>query len=376
MATLEELRGQLDQIDGQLIDLYLKRMSICEQVGNIKVDAGRKVFDKQREKEKLSSVAAAVNDDFHKKGLTELFEQLMSISRKLQYQLLTKRGALGRLPFIGVDKLDWEHSRVVFQGTEGAYSQAAMEAYFGKDVNSFHVQTFRDAMEAIEEGSADFAVLPIENSSAGAVSDVYDLLVEFENYIVGEVVLPIDHTLSGLPGTKLEEIERVYSHPQALMQSARFLDDHRDWQQISVANTAVAAKKVLDDNDKTKAAICSEYAANLYGLEILEEKINHNENNSTRFIIVTNQKIFLKGASKISICFEVAHESGSLYHLLSHFIYNNLSMTKIESRPVEGRTWEYRFFVDFEGNMGDGAVKNAIRGLREEAKSLKILGNY
>ena len=114
----------------------------------------------------------------------------------------------------------------------------------------------------------------------------------------------------------------------------------------------------------------------MYGLEILEEKINHNDNNSTRFIIVTNQKIFLKDASKISICFEVSHESGTLYHLLSHFIYNNLSMTKIESRPVEGRTWEYRFFVDFEGNMADGAVKNAIRGLREESKSLKILGNY
>ena len=127
---------------------------------------------------------------------------------------------------------------------------------------------------------------------------------------------------------------------------------------------------------KYNAAICSEYAARLYGLEILEEKINHNDNNSTRFIIVTNQKIFLKDASKISICFEVSHESGTLYHLLSHFIYNNLSMTKIESRPVEGRTWEYRFFVDFEGNMADGAVKNAIRGLREESKSLKILGNY
>ena len=135
-------------------------------------------------------------------------------------------------------------------------------------------------------------------------------------------------------------------------------------------------QKVLEDQDQRKAAICSEYAARLYGLEILEEKINHNDNNSTRFIIVTNQKIFLKDASKISICFEVSHESGTLYHLLSHFIYNNLSMTKIESRPVEGRTWEYRFFVDFEGNMADGAVKNAIRGLREESKSLKILGNY
>ena len=376
METLQELRKQLDEIDTQIVDLYQRRMDICGKVGEYKVSSGKKVFDRQREQEKLAAVTADVSNVFYKKGLTELFEQLMSMSRKLQYQLLTKKGALGRLPFIGVDRLEVENSRIVFQGTEGAYSQAAMEKYFGQDINSFHVQTFRDAMEAIEEGAADFAVLPIENSSAGAVNEVYDLLMEFENYIVGEVFLRIDHTLAALPGTKIDEIQRVYSHPQALMQSAKFLDSHRDWQQMSVANTAVAAKKVLEDNDCKKAAICSAYAAEYYGLEVLEEKINHNENNATRFIVVTNQKIFLKNAEKISICFEGAHESGSLYHLLSHFIYNDLNMIKIESRPVEGRNWEYCFFVDFEGNLADGAVKNAIRGLREEARSLKILGNY
>lgn len=376
MDKLLELRDKLDIIDEQIVELYEKRMAICEEVGNIKIEAGRKIFDKQREKDKLATVTANAKDDFNKKGISELFEQLMSMSRKLQYQLLTKKGALGRLPFIGVDSLDVDGARIVFQGTEGAYSQAAMQKYFGNDINSFHVQTFRDAMEAIEEGSADFAVLPIENSSAGAVNEVYDLLMEFENYIVGEVFLPIDHTLAGLPGTKLSDIERVYSHPQALMQSAKFLDDHRDWQQISVANTAVAAKKVLEDNVPTKAAICSAYAAEYYGLEVLEEKINHNSKNATRFIVVTNQKIFLKDATKISICLEGAHESGSLYHLLSHFIYNDLNMVKIESRPIEGRNWEYCFFIDFEGNMADGAVKNAIRGLREEARNLKILGNY
>ena len=376
MESLQELREQLDNIDAQIVDLYQKRMDICGKVGEYKISAGKKVFDKQRENEKLNAVTAIVSDEFYKKGIRELYEQIMSISRKLQYHMLTEKGALGRLPFIGMEQLDVDGARIVFQGTEGAYSQAAMQKYFGKDINSFHVQTFRDAMEAIEEGTADFAVLPIENSSAGAVNEVYDLLMEFENYIVGEVFLPIEHTLAALPGTKLSDLERVYSHPQALMQSAKFLDDHREWQQISVANTAVAAKKVLDDNDRKKAAICSRYAAEYYGLEILQDKINHNEQNSTRFIVVTNQKIFLKDATKISICFQAAHESGSLYHLLSHFIYNDLNMLKIESRPVEGRNWEYCFFVDFEGNMADGAVKNAIRGLREEARSLKILGNY
>ena len=376
MRSLEELRNELDRIDSQIIQLYEERMSVCEEVGEIKIEEGRKVFDRNREQQKLAQVTREAKDPFYKKGLTELFEQLMSQSRKLQYQLLTKKGALGRLPFIGVEELDWKNSRVVFQGTDGAYSQAAMHKFFSKDVNSFHVQTFRDAMEAIEEGSTDFAVLPIENSSAGMVSEMYDLLEEFENYIVGEVILPINHYLVGTENTTLESIERVYSHPQALMQCSKFLDRHGSWQQIGAANTAVAAKKILNENDPTQAAICSEHAAEIYGLKILEEKINHNHNNSTRFIVVTNQKIFLKKAQKISICFEVAHESGSLYHLLSHFIYNDLNMTKIESRPIEGKTWEYRFFVDFEGNMGDAAVKNAIRGLREESKSLKILGNY
>ena len=136
------------------------------------------------------------------------------------------------------------------------------------------------------------------------------------------------------------------------------------------------AKKILEDNDKRQAAVCSAYAAEIYGLDVLADQINDESDNSTRFIVVTNQKVFSKDAAKISICFEVPHESGSLYQLLSHFIYNDLNMTKIESRPVEGRNWEYRFFVDFEGNLADPAVKNAIRGLREESRSLRILGNY
>lgn len=374
--SLENIRKKLDVIDEQIVKLYEERMQLCEEVGIDKVKTGKKVYDKQRENEKLAVLTSKASNEFNRRGIKELFEQIMSMSRKRQYQILGNHGVFGRTSFIELDTLQSENARLVFQGVEGAYSQAALQQFFGDNKNVFHVDTFRDAMEAIEEGSADFAVLPIENSSAGAVSQVYDLLVEFENYIVGEVVIPIRHTLAGIAGTKLDEIERVYSHPQGLMQSARFLDGHGAWQQISVANTAMAAKKVLEDGSRNEAAICSEYAAEIYGLEILQREINSSEKNSTRFIIVTNQKVFLKDAKKISICFEIAHESGSLYHLLSHFIYNNLNMTKIESRPIEDRPWEYRFFIDFEGNMSDGAVKNAIRGLREEARNLKILGNY
>lgn len=376
MAELAELREQLDQIDDRIAELYEKRMEICAQVGEYKIKSGKKVFDRQREKEKLADVASKVKGEFNRKGIREVYQQLMSMSRKLQYQQLVSAGALGRLPFIQVDDLDKKNARVVFQGTEGAYSQAAMHQFFGPDVNNFHVSTFREAMEAIEEGSADYAVLPIENSSAGPVNEMYDLLDEFENYIVAETILPVVHTLCGLPGAGLSDIQRVYSKAEALMQTSRFLEDHSDWQKISVVNTAIAAKKVLNDQDITQGAVCSAYAAKVHGLSVLVDGINDDPDNCTRFIVVTNQKIFLKDASKISIRFELPHQSGSLYGILSHFIYNDLNMTKIESRPIKGKQWEYRFFVDFEGNMEDGAVKNAIRGLREETANLKILGNY
>ncbi|MDE6404097.1 MAG: prephenate dehydratase [Lachnospiraceae bacterium] len=373
---LLELRGQLDRIDEKIVALYEERMAISSQVADYKIETGKKVFDREREEEKLKKVRSLTHDPFNAHGVQELFEQIMSMSRKLQYKKLVEAGSLGRLPFIGVDRLETECARVVFQGAEGAYSQMAMLRYFGEQVKSFHVETFRDAMTAIEEGSADFAVLPIENSTAGIVSEIYDLLVEFENYIVGEQIIEIEHCLLGVPGTALSQIKTVYSHPQSLMQSARYLNEHEDWRQVSLKNNAFAARKVSEEGDITQAAIASEQAAKIYGLEILERGVNQSDTNSTRFIIVTNQKIFRKDAGKISICLEVPHESGSLYHMLSHFIYNNLNMTKIESRPIEGRNWEYRFFIDFEGNFTDGAVKNALRGLRDEARNMRILGNY
>ena len=373
---LLELRNQLDDIDEKIVKLYEERMEICSRVADYKIKTGKKVFDKTREEEKLRKVKSLTHNEFNAYGVQELFEQIMSMSRKLQYNKLAEVGSVGRLPFIKVDKLDVEKARVVFQGAEGAYSQMAMMKYFGEQVNCFHVDTFRDAMCAIEEGSADFAVLPIENSTAGIVNEIYDLLVEFENYIVGEQIIKIEHCLMGLPGTDFEQIRTVYSHPQSLMQSARYLNEHDTWRQISMQNNAFAARKVSQDGDKSQVAIASEQAARIYGLDILERGVNQSETNSTRFIIVTNQKIFLKDANKVSICLEVSHESGSLYHMLSHFIYNNLNMTKIESRPIEERNWEYRFFIDFEGNLADSAVKNALRGLRDEARSMKILGNY
>ncbi|MCR4903544.1 MAG: prephenate dehydratase [Butyrivibrio sp.] len=373
---LLELRSQIDQIDSQIVKLYEERMEISSQVADYKISTGKKVFDKAREQEKIKSVKALAHNDFNRTGIEELFEQIMSMSRKLQYQKLSEEGAIGKLPFMKVDELDIKGARVAYQGAEGAYSEAATKKFFGDDINAFHVDTFRDAMIAIEEGSADFGVLPIENSTAGIVSEIYDLLTEYENYIVGEQIIKIEHCLIGRPGATIDDIKTVFSHPQSLMQSARFLDNHASWKQVSLKNNAFAVQKIAAEDDNSQAAIASENAAKYYGMNILEKGINQSDSNSTRFIIVTNQKIFTKDAGKVSIALEIPHEAGSLYHIMSHFIYNNLNMTKIESRPIEDRNWEYRFFIDFDGNLSEPAVKNALRGLREEARSMKILGNY
>ncbi len=372
---LEGLRLKIDEIDKKLVELYEQRMEVCANVAQVKIETGRKIFDSGREREKLDQVKALAHNEFNSHGVEELFEQIMSMSRKLQYQLMTENGSLGKLPFICVDSIDIQDAKVVYQGSEGSFSQVAMHSFFGTDVKSMHVDTFRDAMSAIEEGRAEYAVLPIENSTAGIVNEIYDLLVEYENYIVGEQIIKIEHCLMAIQGTGKEDIKTVYSHPQSLMQCARYLKNY-DWQQISMKNNAFAAQKIADLGDKTLAAIAGEHAANIYGLQVLEKGINQSDTNSTRFIVITNQKIFRRDARKVSICFEIPHKSGSLYHILSHFIYNNLNMTKIESRPIQDQNWEYRFFIDFEGNLADSSVKNALLGLREETKNMKILGNY
>ncbi|MBR5127461.1 MAG: prephenate dehydratase [Roseburia sp.] len=376
MRDLLELRDEIDSIDSEIVALYERRMAIAQEVAEYKISVGKPVFDKEREQSKLKNLSEKVHTNFLKHGVQELFEQIMSMSRKRQYQLLTEHGKVETLVFEEVEYLDYKEAKIVFQGTEGAYSQLAMQEYFGKNIDSWHVDTWRDAMEAIKNGDADYAVLPIENSSAGIVSENYDLLVEYDNCIVGEQIIRIDHALLALPGVKKEEITDIYSHPQALMQCGRYLDAHREWEKHSYKNTAMASQKVKEDGEKQKAAIGSKLNADIYGLQVLEEAIQDNKNNYTRFIIVASKKVFAKDANKISISFEIPHESGSLYHKLSHFIYNGLNMNKIESRPIPDKTWEYRFFVDFEGNLKDAAVQNALRGLKEETTCLKILGNY
>ena len=262
MRDLKDLRKEIDAVDKQIVELFQKRMGIAEKVAEYKISTGKKVFDKEREIEKLKSLTVLGDNEFNRIGIGELFEQIMAVSRKRQYQMLTEHGIYEKPDFVQIEALDYHNAKIVFQGTEGAYSQLALKEYFGHETDSFHVETWRDAMEAIRKGEADYAVLPIENSSAGIVSENYDLLIEYDNCIVGEQIIPIEHALLGLPEAELSDITEVYSHPQALMQCGRYLENHREWEKHSLKNTAVSACKVKEDAKKNQAAIlhdCGKY---------------------------------------------------------------------------------------------------------------------
>lgn len=373
---LQECRKKLDGIDSRIVELFEERMQVCGDVAEYKIGTGKAVYDAEREKQKIAAVRELAHSDFNREAAQQLFSQLMAMSRRYQYGLLAAHGKVEPLGFTEVEQLKKKGARVVFQGVEGAYSHAAVRNFFGTDENAYHVAEFEDTMKEVEEGRADYGVLPIENSTAGFVISNYDLLAKYKNYIVGETYVPVDHMLLGLKDAEISDIRRIYSHPQGLMQCSDYLNGNKEWQQISVLNTAGAAKKVMEEGDKSQAAVASRIAGELYGLKELAQGISNVKNNTTRFIILAKEPVYEKKAGKISVCFEIPHVSGSLYNILGNFIFNGVNMMMIESRPIPEKTFEYRFFVDLEGNLSDPSVKNALAGIRAEASMLKILGNY
>ena len=378
MRDLGDIRVEIDQVDKEILNLFNKRMELACQVAEYKIATGKKVYDKEREDAKLEKLSSYVEDDFSEQAVKELYTQIMSISRKKQFAILQERGVSFDTGFTQVDRFDFSDAVVCFQGVQGAYSQLAMLAFFDDEMkDSFHVDLWRDAMEAISTGKADYAVLPIENSLAGSIEENFDLLSEYNVAIIGEQILKVDHALLGVKGATINDIKTVYSHPKAIAQCENYIRKyHIDWDVKNLRNTAMSAQKIQDDGDKTQAAIGSKYNAVLYNLDILEESIQDDKNNETRFIIVSKDKKYKKSADKISLCLEISHEPGSLYRILSNLIFNGINMNRIESRPIKGVNWQYRFFIDIDGNLNDEAVRNALTGLKEECVSIRVLGNY
>lgn len=375
VIDLKDSREKIDRIDKQIAALFEERMKVSGDVAAYKRSTGKKVYDPEREDQKIKALKALADNDFNKTALEDLFRQIMSISRKYQYRKLGSASA--ELPFKCVEKLDYDSdTKVVFFGDRGSYSEQAMAEFFKDGVDSYNENTFAGVIHDVQNFRAKYGVIPIENTSTGGITDIYDLLTDADVSIVAEHVVKVEHCLLGLPGTAREDIKTVYSHPQAIMQCDRFLSENPDIKPVKFFSTAGAAKKVADEKDRSQGAIGSRRAAKVYGLSVLEENINTIDTNSTRFIIISNQKVFQKNANKVSLAFEIKHEAGSLYNMLANFYYNDLNMTKIESRPIPGRNWEYRFFVDLEGNLNEPGVNNCLASIEEAASKWRVLGNF
>ncbi len=380
MDELKQYRAEIDAIDRQLADLFGQRMAVVDKVGQYKLDRGIPVLDKEREREVLAEKAAMVADAADRADLTAMFENLMAISRRRQRKLIDegegnpdydrcKRAmAAARSPIV--------NPRVVYQGVAGAYSEMACINFFGGASENVGVEQFEEAFLALKDGRADYAVLPVENSTSGAIRQVYDLMSEYDCYIVGETAVKVEHCLMAPRGASLDTITHVYSHEQGLFQSERFLAGHPDWCRIPCADTAGAAQFVAQTGDISKAAICSERAAELYGLDILVRGTNHNANNSTRFVVVSPVMELRTGADKISIVFSLPHEAGSLHRIMSIFAVNGLNMTKLESRPMPGHTWEYMFFSEFHGSLTAPEMDGILHELSQTAARFRVLGNF
>lgn len=271
---------------------------------------------------------------------------------------------------------EMQQVRVAFQGERGAYSEAAAVAFFGEGITPVPCKSFDEVFTQVETGESNYGVVPIENSLAGSIHRNYDLLLRHELFIVGEINLRIVHNLIALPGVKLEDVKRVYSHPQALAQCERSLAALGDVEKVPTYDTAGSVRMLKDRGIYNGAAIASRRAAEIYGMNILASDFEDNPQNYTRFLVLHPEEVVPEGPAKTSIVFSVENEPGVLFKCLSVFALRDIDLTKIESRPLQGRPWEYLFYLDFAGSMQEERCRNAINHLQEITTFFRNLGSY
>lgn len=267
--------------------------------------------------------------------------------------------------------------RVACYGARGAYTYEAMEKQFGnREKEVIFCPLFGDVVKAVREGQADYGVVPMENSSTGGITEVYDLIQHYDCAIVGEQMVKIEHVLLGVPGATLDDIDTVYSHPQGFAQCREFFMEKRNWKQQPYFSTAQSAEKVARERKKNQAAVASRTAGRLYGLQVLKDTIAFNSSNYTRFFIIGPAMEIADDADKITLVLSVRHEPGALYHVLGYFFYGGMNMTHLESRPIKGKPFEYFFHIDVTGRLKDPANAQTLKGIESMSTYFKILGNY
>jgi len=371
MKDLNQCRKEIDEIDKELLRLFEKRMDVAINVAEYKKENNLPILNYKREEEVINKNIGNLKNKDYENITRKFFINLMELSRSLQEKVISEEVKID-IKNINIDK----SKRLGFQGLIGSFSEEALLKYFGEDINTTPYEEFEDVFEALKNNEIDYGILPIENSWTGAISQVYDLLSKYGFYIIAEECIKIDQHLIGIEGTTVETIKEIYSHPQGFEQSDEYLKNHHDWKLIPYRNTAISAKMVQDLNDKSKAAIASERAAKIYNLNIIKESINNNKDNHTKFIIIGRDLLVSENCNKTSVVFSLEDEAGTLYRLLRYFAENNINMIKIESRPNKHTSWKYLLYVDFEGNLNNEEVQNAIKLIKENSGYFKLLGNY
>ena len=374
---LNDRRSEIDNIDDELVNLFTQRMEISAQIAGYKKEKSLPIFVPAREREKLTDVAKKAGPDMANYTRV-LYSMLFELSRSYQSKLTGEVSPLYREITAAIEntpKLFPQSPMVACQGVEGAYSQIACEKIF-KNPFIMYFKNFEGVFSAIDNGLCQYGILPLENSTAGSVKKVYDLMIKHNFSIVRTFRLKIDHNLLAKPGTKLSDIKEVYSHEQAINQCSEFLQTMTGITVIPVANTAIAADMVSKSNRKDVAALSSRSCAELYNLEILASSIQDKGNNRTRFICISKNLEIYPGSDKTSIMMVLPHRPGSLYKFLARLYTLGINVTKLESRPIPDRDFEFMFYFDLETSIYSEEFVQLMCELNDLCEDFKYLGSY
>ena len=377
MSELEQLRGDIDAIDRQIVDLMKQRMETVAQVAEYKKANNIPVLDSGRERALLSKVGQEAGEELAD-YIQSMYRAIMAASRSYE------NGKLGRgsKVYDGIKKAMEETPQlfpqrpiVACQGIEGAYSQIACDRLF-KVPSILYFQSFDHVFKAVESGMCQYGILPIENSTAGSVNAVYDLMIRHNFSIVRSARLKVSHNLLAKPGTKLEDIRDIYSHEQAISQCAGFLVGLKNVAVHVVENTAVAARMVAQSDRGDVAALSSRLCAEQYDLEIVRDNVQDQDNNYTRFICISKKPEIYPGADRTSLMMTLPHKPGTLYNVLAKFYALNINLQKLESRPLPSREFEFMFYFDVEASVYAPEMEKLFRDLEAESEQLRYLGTY
>ena len=375
--SLKNSRKKIDAIDEKLIKNFVERMQVAIEIAEAKKASHQPILDETRERDILDKITEEVApplDTYARKFYREIF----ALNRAYQGQMI-----YGESPYVetlrkavkeGKLKLN-QRAKVACPGILGSNTQEACDKMI-QMAQIMYVNNFSAVFDAVEQGLCEYGVLPLENSANGSVKEVYDLLEKKDCHIVRATKQWIGHNLCAKEGTKLENLTKVYSHPQALAQASKWLSQLKNVELCPVANTATAAKFVANSEDDTVACVCSANCAKIYHLENLAEKIQNSDNNYTRFICISKNLDVYHGANKISLITTANHFPGGLGAILSRFSSLGLNLTKLESRPIVGRDFEFIFYLDFEASLAEPSVRALLAELHDSQEGFTLLGNY